>query len=160
MRDQQGIPGVAFLLSQVGAHVAGRFAERVGELGLTPGHVGVLRFAAQDPGLSQQALARRLGVVPSRVVALVDDLEERGLLERRRHPADRRNHALYVSERAREQLAQVRSAVRSHEAQMTAGLTDRESEQLLTLLKKVAEAQGLSPGVHPGFRAGSPGDSG
>jgi hypothetical protein len=51
--------GLAFLLSQVGAHVAARFAERLEPLGLRLAHVGILGVIRQDDGFSQQAIGER-----------------------------------------------------------------------------------------------------
>ena len=76
--------GAALLLSQLGAHVSRRFAERLAPLDLSPAHVAVLRVVGQNPGIGQRELAEELGVVPSRVVVLIDELEERGIVERRR----------------------------------------------------------------------------
>jgi DNA-binding MarR family transcriptional regulator len=142
---------VAFLLAQLGAHAAARYAERVAALDLTPAQTGLLRLVALDPGMSQQALASRLGVVPSKVVALVDDLEGRELVERRRNPGDRRHHALHLTSRGEQVLAQVGKVAREHEADTTAGLDDDQRQTLLELLASVAAAQGLTPGVHPGY---------
>ena len=83
--------GLAFLLSQVGAHASARFAERLEPLGLKPPHAGILRVIEQADGLSQQALGEKLGMFPSRLVAVLDELEERGLVERRDSPTDRRS---------------------------------------------------------------------
>ena len=63
---------VAFVLTQVGALAAMGFAEQLAPLGLTPAHAGLLRAVAADPGRSQQAVATELGVLPSRLVVLVD----------------------------------------------------------------------------------------
>ena len=73
----------AFLLAQIGAHAAAKFAERLGPLGLTPAHVGSLRVIAASAGSSQQEIAEQLGMFPSRLVALVDELQDRCLVERR-----------------------------------------------------------------------------
>jgi DNA-binding MarR family transcriptional regulator len=70
----------AFLLAQVGAHAASRFALRLRELELAPAHAGILRVIAAGSGISQQVLASRLGMVPSRLVALIDELEALGLV--------------------------------------------------------------------------------
>ena len=78
--------GVAFLLAQIGHHAAGLFAERMEQLDLTPPHAGILRAIAAEPGRSQQALSRQLGLLPSRVVAYVDELEDRGYVERQAKP--------------------------------------------------------------------------
>src|SRR5580692_12929007 len=89
--------GNSFLLAQIGAHAAAGFAKRIADLDLTPAQAGLLRLVATQPGQSQQELARQLRTPPSRVVLLVDHLEERGLIERRRNPDDRRHHALYLT---------------------------------------------------------------
>lgn len=150
------IVGVAFLLAQLGAHATARYARRVADLGLTPAHTGVLRFVGLAPGPSQQALAGRLGVAPSRIVALVDDLERQGLVERRRGAADRRSYALYLTAAGEETLAAVRDAAVAHEGEVTAALPDAERRELVRLLRALAEAHGLLPGVHPGYRTLGP----
>src|SRR6201986_2655777 len=90
------VDGVAFLLAQLAHHAAALFAEQIWTIDLTPPHAGILRAIASEPGPSQQALSARLGLLPSRVVAYVDELEDRGYVERRRNPSDRRRQALYL----------------------------------------------------------------
>jgi DNA-binding MarR family transcriptional regulator len=145
--------GVAFLLAQTGAHAAGLFAERISALGVTPSDVGLLRMVAAAPGRSQRSLAEELGVVASRVVVLVDGLERRGLLERRRDPANRRNHALHLTAAGAEVMAGVRALRPAHEDEICAGLDDAQRLHLAELLGIIAGRQGLAPGVHPGYRA-------
>ncbi|MFC9589205.1 MarR family winged helix-turn-helix transcriptional regulator [Streptomyces sp. NPDC056944] len=144
--------GGAFLLAQLGAHAAGRFGERVGEIGLAPPDVGLLRMIATQPGRSQRSLAADLGVVPSRVVALIDSLEKKGFVERRRSADDRRHHELYVSEDGRRALGRVREVAALHEDDLFAALDEEDRARLTELLGRVAEQQGLTPGVHPGYR--------
>lgn len=69
-----GPGGTAFLIAQLGAHAAQRFAERLDELDLTPPQAGLLRAIADGPGRSQQALAAQLGTKATRLVALLDGL--------------------------------------------------------------------------------------
>ncbi|AEA24817.1 transcriptional regulator, MarR family [Pseudonocardia dioxanivorans CB1190] len=145
-------PGSAFLLAQIGAHAAGRFAERIGALDLTPPQTGLLRAVAAAPGQSQQALASVLGTPPSRLVALVDQLDERGLVERRRNPADRRLHALYLTSAGEELLRRIADVGREHDDAICAALDDGERATLRALLARIADEQGLTPGVHPGYR--------
>ena len=76
--------GAAFLLAQLGAHAADLFGERIAVLGITPPHAGILRMIAAMPSCNQQSLAKRLGVLPSRMVMLIDELAEKGVVERRR----------------------------------------------------------------------------
>src|SRR5882672_9153359 len=80
----------AFLLAQLGAHAASRFAEQLSEIQLLPAHAGILRVIAATSGISQRALASLLGMLPSALVSSLDELEKRGLLERRDNPEDRR----------------------------------------------------------------------
>ncbi|MER6511740.1 MarR family transcriptional regulator [Nonomuraea sp. NPDC001636] len=144
--------GVAFLLAQLGAHAAGRFAARVAELGLSPSDVGLLRMIALQPGRSQQSLAADLGVVPSRVTALLDPLDRAGLVERRRSAGDRRNHELHLTEQGAKVMEDIRRTAMAHEADVTSCLSPDQRGQLLALLELVAADQGLTPGVHPGYR--------
>ncbi|MFI9505696.1 MarR family winged helix-turn-helix transcriptional regulator [Nocardia sp. NPDC052566] len=143
---------VAFQLAQLGAHAAQRFAERIGEIGLTPPDVGLLRMIASEPGRSQRSLAAELGVVPSRVVALIDGLDSRGLVERRRSPTDRRNHELHLTPEAQKLLGRMAEVALAHESDIRGALSDAEYEQLADLLGRIAGQQGLTPGVHPGYQ--------
>jgi len=148
-----GTGGVAFLLAQLGAYAAERFAERVAALGLNPPQAGILRAIAAAPGRSQQALSEQLGLLPSRVVAFVDLLEERGYVERRRNPGDRRLHALYLTDHGQQLLAEIGQAGRAHEEEITGGLSAGQRDELAALLQALAARHGLTPGVHPGYRS-------
>ena len=138
--------GSAFLLAQVGAHAAQRFAERIAELDLTPAQAGLLRLVATRPGQSQQAIAAQLGTQPTRLVALVDGLEKRGLIERHRNPEDRRLHALEPTEGGHALLGHIARTSLAHERALTAALTEDERATLHTLLTKIANEQDLTPG--------------
>jgi DNA-binding MarR family transcriptional regulator len=148
----RGSGSAAFLLAQVGAHAAARFAERLAALDLAPPHAGILRAIGASPGLSQQALSTMLGILPSRLVSLLDELEGRGLLERRNQPEDRRTYALHLTEKGRQALEAIGRLAREHGDALCASLNEREREQLASLLLRIAEQQRLAPGVHPGFR--------
>lgn len=143
--------GSAFLLAQLGAHAAQQYAERISHLGLAPPHTGVLFAIARKPGRSQLALATDLGTPPTRLVALLDALEERGAIERRRNPDDRRNNAIYLTDAGRRLMADLAATAARHEREITAGLGEAERQQLHALLSRIADQQGLRPGVHPGY---------
>ena len=144
--------GVAFLLSQLGHRSAAVFAELVASIDLTPPHAGILRAIAAEPGRSQQALSGQLGLLPSRVVAYVDELEDSGYVERRRNPDDRRLHALYLTASGKKVMSKLGDLGRAHERLLTAGLDAAQRDTLRQLLRIVAEHQGLTPHVHPGYR--------
>ena len=135
---------IAFLLVQLGFHVSGLFGERLKPLGLEQRHAGMLVRLAGNNGRSQQAIAELMGVNPTRMVFLTDELERLGLVERRRNPADRRSHALYLTEAGTAMLARVREVTRAHEAAITAGLNNAERDQLTALLRRLADGQGLA----------------
>jgi len=138
-----------FLLAQLGTHRHRRFAERLAPLGLQPRQYGMLSQLAVNEGQSQQALSRALGLHRSAVVALVDDLEDRGLAERRRDPDDRRAYRLHLTRKGRRLLAEADRAAQDDEAELLAGLDVAERRTFIRLLQQVAESQGLPAGVHP-----------
>ncbi|WP_223692564.1 MarR family winged helix-turn-helix transcriptional regulator [Leifsonia poae] len=150
-RPERPSPRTAFLLTQLGAHAADRFAARVAEIGLTPRDAGALRALGRSPGISQRELAGRLGTVPSRLVALVDDLENRGLVERVRSAKDRRNYELQLTDAGTALLAQLRTVADAHQDGLLKTLDDDERLVLSRLLAKVAAGAGLGPDGHPGY---------
>ena len=148
---------LAFLLAQVGAHAAMRFGERISRLNLTPPDAGILRLLDASGGLSQQALSTRLGIHPSRLVAILDALEEEELVERQANTDDRRQYALHLTEKGKRTLKDIGRIAREHTESLCVSLSATEREQLCDLLQKIATEQGLSPGVHPGYRRMRPG---
>jgi DNA-binding MarR family transcriptional regulator len=142
-----------FLLAQVGAYATMRFAQRLEDLGLTPSDIGLLRLIALNPGQSQQTLAQSLGVVPSRVVALIDELQGKGLVSRERSTTDRRNYELQLSPAGRDVMSKMREIGSAHEKDILQVLTAAERKTLTALLTKVAASHDLTPDVHPGYRS-------
>jgi len=142
---------LAFLLSQVGIHASSRFAARLAEVDLQPALFRVLNLVDAAEGRSQQEIAKAVQAPPSRMVGFVDELEQRGLVERRADPEDRRVRALYLTPAGREALARAREVARQHEAELTEGLSGPERERLVALLRKVVDVQAIGKGVHPGF---------
>src|SRR5438128_2517872 len=114
-------PRITFLLSQLGAHVSERFAARCQELGLTPSQAAVLRLVGRTPGLSQRTLADRVGTVPSRIVALIDGLQQRGLVGRTRSGTDRRTYELRLTAEGGGLLATLRHVAEAHEGEVLDG---------------------------------------
>jgi DNA-binding MarR family transcriptional regulator len=149
-----GDDGLGYLLVQLGFHVARRFSERLAPLGLEPRQFGMLTRLAVNEGRSQQAIGEMMGLNPTRMVFLVDDLEQRGLVERRRNPADRRSHALYLTELGRAKLREAQQASAGPEGQIGSSLTEQQRGQLTRLLRRLADEQGIAgdnlPGPPPG----------
>ena len=143
---------VGFLLSKLGFQTAAGFTAIMEPLGLAPPHFAVLRFIGGDEGRSQQVVAEAVGVPPSRIVAFVDVLEERGLVERRRNPADRRAHALHLTEEGRRVLEAAQAKADEYEQEVCAGLTGEERARLLELLQRIARVHEIPVNIHPGMR--------
>jgi len=142
----------AFLLSQLGAHAAAQFAERLSGLELSPADAGILRLLRMSSGISQQELSTRLRIHPSRLVAILDNLERRGLVERRPNPDDRRLYSLHLTADGGEILGRIGKVAREHQDALLAALSSEERAELGGLLQKVADQQGLARGVHPGYQ--------
>ena len=140
-----------FLLSQLGFHVAQTFAARLAPLGIAPNHFGLLMHLERNEGNTQQQLADALGIHRKVMVGLLDDLEERDLVERRRHPDDRRAHAVHLTGAARKLLPRVRRVADQHEDEILTPLDVDERARLVTVLQRLAEHTGHPAGVHPGL---------
>jgi DNA-binding MarR family transcriptional regulator len=139
---------VGFTISTTGYAIARRFRELLAPLGLEPREFALLRGVATAQGVTQQAVAERMGVAPSRMVGLLDSLEARGLVERRQNPDDRRARALFLTDDGRELLGRAFAVAVEHEQQLTSELDEAEREQLLELLGRVGPHVGVPPGVH------------
>jgi DNA-binding MarR family transcriptional regulator len=138
-------------VSTTGYAIARRFRELLAPLGLEPREFALLRSVASTEGVTQQAIAERMGVAASRMVGLVDTLEARGLIERRQNPDDRRARALFLTDDGRALLERGFAVAVEHEERLTSELDEAEREQLLELLGRVGPQVGVPRGVHAGM---------
>jgi DNA-binding MarR family transcriptional regulator len=138
-------PYTGLLLSKLGASAQKQFATRLETLGLTTRMWGTLNVLDGEGAVTQHALCKAVGVDPSSMVATIDELEKRGLVERRRHPVDRRAHALHVTDDGLETLARGRELARQAQDELLAPLDAEERERLHELLLALAVA-GDPPG--------------
>jgi DNA-binding MarR family transcriptional regulator len=107
------------------------------EAGFRPGCIGVLHTVAQLEPVSQREVSSALLLDPSDLVTLVDILEQAGLLERRRDPADRRRYALEVTARGQLAVARLREIAREANEEVLAPLDDDERSELEKLLSRI-----------------------
>ncbi len=142
---------VGFLISQLGFFSSKGFMEALAPVGIDPREFLLMRFVATDEGRSQQALAERLGIPASRMVALVDHLEANGLLERRPDPEDRRVRGLYLTRKGRGALERAGKIAIDYETRLCSGINREERELLIDLLQKLQATQTRLGGVHPGL---------
>jgi DNA-binding MarR family transcriptional regulator len=127
-----------FLLSWNGQRIARKFAEAMDTLGLRPPHFGVMTLIDANPGSAQQQLVARSMIDPSSMVAVIDELEQMGLAERRSHPDDRRKHAVYLTAPGRRSLERARVVAMKTAQETFAPLNATELETLRLLLRKLA----------------------
>jgi DNA-binding MarR family transcriptional regulator len=112
------------------------FASSIPEL--SPGRVGILLLLEANPGVTQGRLAQAVSLERSTMVGVVDLLESRGLIERRRG-ADRRTNGLWLTDPGREWVARLKRRIQLHERRVAARLSVQERAQLLALLEKLSE---------------------
>lgn len=111
------------------------FAESV--QGLSPGRVGLLILIAANPGVTQSRLAEAARRDRSTMVGVLDQLEERGLVERRRG-ADRRTNGLWITRAGRALLGKALRAIARHERRIAARLSPADRRRLLELLGRIS----------------------
>jgi DNA-binding MarR family transcriptional regulator len=143
---------VAFMLSSLGYAISRRFQQVLEPLELEPGEFALLRAVDASDGESQKALAERLHISASWMVAIVDDLERRGLLERRPHARDRRVRNLHLTAGGKRLLRKAERNAQNFDQQVTDPLSETELLQLLDLLDRIAAGLELQPGAHAAMR--------
>lgn len=117
------------------------FEASVGELGVSPGRVGVLMLVEANPGMAQSRLAEAVGLDRSTLVPLLDQFEIAGYLERRPGP-DRRTNGLWLTAAGKRFLTRVKTAVRAHESRILAPFSATERTTLFELLSRLRALAG------------------
>ena len=143
---------VAFMLSSLGYAISRRFHDVLRPLELEPGEFALLRAVAASDGEAQNALAERLHISPSWMVAIVDELEKRDLLERKPHARDRRVRNLHLTTAGKKLLKQAELQAEQFDREVADRLDEAERRQLLDLLDRVAAGVELHPGAHAAMR--------
>jgi DNA-binding MarR family transcriptional regulator len=128
---------LGFLLARHGQIMNTRLRQVLGISGLSPRHGAVLTRLVQAGATSQQALIEALTVDASTLVAILNDLERDGLVERRRDPSDRRRHIVEITPAGTGAVSAVEDAITEVEQDAFADLDDVETAQLHGLLARV-----------------------
>jgi DNA-binding MarR family transcriptional regulator len=116
-----------------------RAADALGTLGLTPALFGLLNVLGARKGAIQQELGRTMGIDPSTMVSLIDQLEAAGLAKRRPSPRDRRAREVTITPKGRRVLERGRAMIREVEDEVLGGLDQADRGQLLDLLRRALE---------------------
>jgi DNA-binding MarR family transcriptional regulator len=129
-----------YLLARLGDASRRRFHRALQPEGLHPRHFGVMTIVAAHPGSSQQQLQEKTGIDASSMVAVIDELEGRGLAERRAHPGDRRVRAIHLTAEGEASLGRARQLAGELQRELLEPLTADERAALVDLLRKLASA--------------------
>jgi DNA-binding MarR family transcriptional regulator len=147
----EGDPGpafhaIAFQLSSVGFAISSKFRAALAPFDIEPRQFGMLRAVGFSGGQSQKALAERLNVPTSSMVAAIDDLETRQLIERRPSAGDRRVNELHLTHKGKDLLQEVLPVAMETEMRIRNALGAEESLKLSETLRKIGELFGVTPG--------------
>jgi DNA-binding MarR family transcriptional regulator len=114
-------------------------------IGLTPALFAVLSFLLARDAAIQQEIGAAIGIDPSTMVALIDELERAGLAQRRPHPKDRRAREVVITPNGRRAVERGRALAREVEDDVLQGLASAERRRLLTLLRKALSSAPPQP---------------
>lgn len=132
------------LIAQLARGMRRRVEQTVAPLGLRPRQLVALNHLRERGPSPQQTLIELLGVDPSNMVAVLNDLEDAGLIVRRRDRADRRRAIIELSPEGRELLEELDRALHGIDDEVFSGLTPGERRDLNHLLTRAAESAGVS----------------
>lgn len=128
-----------FFLKRLGMAAKERSFDEYEREGLHPYHHSILAVLDEGTRETQGAIAEALGYDKGQLVGLLDELEEAGLIERRRDPSDRRRQTVLITPAGRKTLEKLRSLSKRLEEEFFAALDTGERRELLTLLRKLGE---------------------
>jgi DNA-binding MarR family transcriptional regulator len=130
------LDSLGFLITRAHLRMHRGFSEALAPLGIVPAQFGLMTTLSTLGPVPQSEIGRRLGVSGASVVQLVDDLEERGLVERRRFEGDRRNQVVHLRPGATDVLAQARTLAGKTLEHRLGALDAAESKRLVQLLQR------------------------
>jgi DNA-binding MarR family transcriptional regulator len=110
------------------------FIKTLAEVDIKPTQYSVMTVIGANPGLSQMAVAKRLGIERARLVHLLDSLERRKLLKRVQSATDRRSHALHLTAQGEAQLRKFKRLAAEHERHVAEKIGKENRERLLQML--------------------------
>jgi DNA-binding MarR family transcriptional regulator len=133
---------LGYLLKHAQLGLAELTAAALEPFGLTGRELAVLTVLASGEPASQQQAAQRLGVDRTTMVALVDDLEDKGLVRRHAHAEDRRRNVVELTEKGHDRLHHAGQAAQGAERRFLAPLSREDGERLKATLLAVIQPRG------------------
>ncbi len=122
-----------------------RTTEALASIGLTSASFALLNVLGAREGSIQQQLSSDMGIDPSAMVKLIDEVEGAGLAARRRRPGDRRAWEVTITAKGRRTLARARGLAAQVEDEVLGGLSDFQRRELLRLLRQALMAAPPQP---------------
>ncbi|HEY2936522.1 MAG TPA: MarR family winged helix-turn-helix transcriptional regulator [Gaiellaceae bacterium] len=135
---QELLDSTCFLMARLGWAIKLRAMEELEDVGFSLYHYSVLAVLGEGSRKTQATIADALRLDRSQLVGVLDELEERGLVERRRDPNDRRRHTVSLTAEGKRQLVRLRSIVRKIEESFLAPLDEATRKTVHDALLRVA----------------------
>jgi DNA-binding MarR family transcriptional regulator len=127
-----------FLLARLGFGFKAKALAAAEQQGFELHDYSLLAILAEGVRATQSTIADAVGLDPSRLVALLDSLEERGFVERQRDPLDRRRHVVSITAAGRRELSRIRATVKKVEDEFLAPLDPDDRRTFHELLTRLA----------------------
>ena len=127
-----------FLLAKLGMGFKAKAVAKLEEAGFDPYHYSVLAILGEGARETQAMIADTLALDPSRLVALLDSLEDRGLVVRQRDPEDRRRHVVTITAAGKQELSRLRAIVQDVEEEFLAPLDAKSRKAFHEMLQQLA----------------------
>ena len=131
---------LGYLVRKTHHAIVAQLDERLVKYGISPSTWAFLRRLWDEDGLTQKELADALGLTPPTAVSAIDNLEQRGFVERRLNGSDRRKRHIYLTASARQLVAELRPLASEVNDIALAELSDSEAKELMRLLHKVSDS--------------------
>jgi MarR family transcriptional regulator, transcriptional regulator for hemolysin len=130
-------PTLGFLVHDVARLQRKRFGHKAKNIGLTSSQFQAIAYLAKNEGINQAGLAELLEIEPITLVRMLDRLAERGLIERRQHPTDRRTWLLFLKDAARPLLAAMQAIGEATRAEALVGIPEADRARLIQALTHI-----------------------
>jgi len=137
--------GFGYLVVRLGEMVMERGEMTLAPLNLKPREYNAMVCILNGEGMSQQDLSRKLGLYAPRMVALIDGLQERGLVERTVSPSDRRRHVLTLTASGRKLLTRATRMAARMDAELFGHISEEERARFEVLVQRIAADPRMSP---------------
>jgi DNA-binding MarR family transcriptional regulator len=140
--DLGPLPGlIGYVLRRAQLAVFQDFFTAFAPHNIRPAQFSVLTVIERNPGLTQSQVAGALGIKRTNFVGMLDELEKRGLAERRQAARDKRSYALYLTADGAALMRKLKPVIKAHESRMVTTVGEAGRETLIALLREIADGK-------------------